>query len=435
MADLGLAIQRAEDKTEQMRARACAVEELEAAGAFDDLTAARRRPGRHRPRARAARRRRPGRRRAGEDEGRAGHGRRRRTRARAGRRKPAMIVRISGEGQFKLPDDDAERAERARQPGGQRRRGRATRPASTSCGRRCSSSSRPTASSIDDDELVESDVILPPRDIDLRRGAGRVHGRRPDPGLTSRRPVKGRTFPPVGRGAAACSESGHDGSIHKSPCVGGAPLRHRGGPGRHARPSRRRDPRPLHARGRACGQARPQAGAERRGAARADLRRAGARHRQGRRARRDPLQAGTARRARGRAAPRAFGLGRRAGGPHPRPGARGRDRAPSPRALRRARLPGRPGGRREPAGEPHPRRGRCLRGDERGPPLPARPLTAGRGRRAGGRASAPVRPRGGRRARGRASRFSGSRSGPPGVPRPGPPPCSASSRAGTRRGR
>ncbi len=38
MADLGLAIQRAEDKTEQMRARAGAVEELEQAGAFDDLT-------------------------------------------------------------------------------------------------------------------------------------------------------------------------------------------------------------------------------------------------------------------------------------------------------------------------------------------------------------------------------------------------------------
>jgi phage shock protein A len=38
MADLGLAIQRAEDKTESMRARAAAVEELEAAGTFDDLS-------------------------------------------------------------------------------------------------------------------------------------------------------------------------------------------------------------------------------------------------------------------------------------------------------------------------------------------------------------------------------------------------------------
>src|ERR671920_261135 len=38
MADLGLAIQRAEDKTETMRARASAVEELEKAGTFDDLS-------------------------------------------------------------------------------------------------------------------------------------------------------------------------------------------------------------------------------------------------------------------------------------------------------------------------------------------------------------------------------------------------------------
>ncbi len=38
MADLGLAIQRAEEKTETMRARASAVEELEAAGTFEDLS-------------------------------------------------------------------------------------------------------------------------------------------------------------------------------------------------------------------------------------------------------------------------------------------------------------------------------------------------------------------------------------------------------------
>ena len=38
MADVGLAIQRAEDKTETMRARAAAVDELEKAGTFDDIT-------------------------------------------------------------------------------------------------------------------------------------------------------------------------------------------------------------------------------------------------------------------------------------------------------------------------------------------------------------------------------------------------------------
>lgn len=39
MADVGLAMQRALDKTEDMKARASAVEELEAAGTFEDLTA------------------------------------------------------------------------------------------------------------------------------------------------------------------------------------------------------------------------------------------------------------------------------------------------------------------------------------------------------------------------------------------------------------
>ncbi|MHB1570528.1 MAG: PspA/IM30 family protein [Solirubrobacteraceae bacterium] len=38
MADLGAAMQRAIDKTDQMQARASAVEELQAAGTFDDLT-------------------------------------------------------------------------------------------------------------------------------------------------------------------------------------------------------------------------------------------------------------------------------------------------------------------------------------------------------------------------------------------------------------
>jgi phage shock protein A len=38
MADVGLAMQRAMDKTENMKARADAVQELEAAGTFDDLT-------------------------------------------------------------------------------------------------------------------------------------------------------------------------------------------------------------------------------------------------------------------------------------------------------------------------------------------------------------------------------------------------------------
>ena len=38
MADVGLAMQRAVDKTEEMRARGAAVEELERAGTFEDHT-------------------------------------------------------------------------------------------------------------------------------------------------------------------------------------------------------------------------------------------------------------------------------------------------------------------------------------------------------------------------------------------------------------
>ena len=47
MADVGLAIQRAKDKTEQMQARANAIDELTASGALEDFTSSRRR---HRPR-------------------------------------------------------------------------------------------------------------------------------------------------------------------------------------------------------------------------------------------------------------------------------------------------------------------------------------------------------------------------------------------------
>ena len=112
MADLGLAMQRAEDKTEQMRARAGAVEELEAAGTFDDITQLGPPQDDIDKQLARAQRRLAGGRRAGEDEGRAGRGRRRAEtpaleRGRQGA--AAMIVRISGEGQYELADDQRER--------------------------------------------------------------------------------------------------------------------------------------------------------------------------------------------------------------------------------------------------------------------------------------------------------------------------------------
>ena len=67
MSDVGLAVQRAKDKTESMQARADAIGELTAAGALEDLTSTQRR---HRPPAQADPAERPGRRRAGEAQGR-----------------------------------------------------------------------------------------------------------------------------------------------------------------------------------------------------------------------------------------------------------------------------------------------------------------------------------------------------------------------------
>ncbi len=117
MADVGLAMQRAVDKTENMKARADAVSELEAAGTFDDITQIG----------------------PGEDDidrqlkqlssqpavdddlaklkselGQGGAApapqiasQRRRRRGRpAGRERAGMIVRISGEDQYRLADED-----------------------------------------------------------------------------------------------------------------------------------------------------------------------------------------------------------------------------------------------------------------------------------------------------------------------------------------
>ena len=123
MGDVGLAIQRAEDKTAQMQARAGAIDELIASGALDDVTADRPRR-RHHPRARrdelAVRRRG----RAGPAQGQLAAGARARAsgraapvtmpagrapRARRAGGGPAVIVRILGEGQYDVADDALDR--------------------------------------------------------------------------------------------------------------------------------------------------------------------------------------------------------------------------------------------------------------------------------------------------------------------------------------
>ena len=150
--------------------------ELEAAGTFDDITqlgSGEDDIDRQLKELSSQPRRR---RRAGEDEGAnsaraaaTAHADRLR-RGRAGRReRPGMIVRISGEDQSDLADEDSDAAQRARERGRRggrrRRRGRLSQTPSPRCSTTCARTAREFA----DDELEGSDVILPPSDISLRR--------------------------------------------------------------------------------------------------------------------------------------------------------------------------------------------------------------------------------------------------------------------------
>ena len=174
MADLGLAMQRAEDKTETMRARASAVEELEKAGAFDDITTLG----------------------SGQDDierqlseltsgaqvddelakmkAELGSGGERVARPRAGEGE-LVIVRISGEGQFKLPDEDAERLNEL----DNRAVAAVEQGDETGFKELWSQMLEIVASdgnALADDELVESQVILPPRDISFQEAKAEFNG-------------------------------------------------------------------------------------------------------------------------------------------------------------------------------------------------------------------------------------------------------------------
>ena len=99
-----------------------------------------------------------------------GRGRRRSPPARAlpaRRERPAMIVRISGEGQFELADERGRRGSTSSSPRSSRRSRRATRPRSRRRSRRCSTTSAQSAAPVADDELEGSDLILPPADTSL----------------------------------------------------------------------------------------------------------------------------------------------------------------------------------------------------------------------------------------------------------------------------
>ena len=86
-----------------------------------------------------------------------------------------MIVRISGEGQFKLPDEDAERLNEL-----DNRAVSAVEEGDETGFKELWSQMLEIVASdgnaVDDDELVESDVILPPRDITFGEAKGEFTG-------------------------------------------------------------------------------------------------------------------------------------------------------------------------------------------------------------------------------------------------------------------
>ena len=86
-----------------------------------------------------------------------------------------MIVRISGEGQFRMPDEDAERLNEL----DNRAVAAAEQGDETGFQELWSQMLELVASdgnSLDADELVESDVILPPRDITFEEARGEFTG-------------------------------------------------------------------------------------------------------------------------------------------------------------------------------------------------------------------------------------------------------------------
>ena len=86
-----------------------------------------------------------------------------------------MIVRVSGEGQFRLPDGDADRLNEL-----DNRAVSAVEQGDDAGFRELWSQMLELVASdgnaLDDDELVESDVILPPRDVTFQEAKGEFTG-------------------------------------------------------------------------------------------------------------------------------------------------------------------------------------------------------------------------------------------------------------------
>ena len=86
-----------------------------------------------------------------------------------------MIVRISGEGQFEIPDEDGERLNEL-----DNRAVRAVEAGDETGFHELWSQMlelvRADGNAVPDDELVESDVILPPRDVTFEEARGEFTG-------------------------------------------------------------------------------------------------------------------------------------------------------------------------------------------------------------------------------------------------------------------
>jgi hypothetical protein len=86
-----------------------------------------------------------------------------------------MIVRVSGEGQYRLPDEDAERLNEL----DNRAVASVEDGDETGFHELWSQMLELVASdgnALDDDELVESDVVLPPRDVSFEEAKGEFTG-------------------------------------------------------------------------------------------------------------------------------------------------------------------------------------------------------------------------------------------------------------------
>jgi hypothetical protein len=86
-----------------------------------------------------------------------------------------VIVRISGEGQYRLPDEDANRLNELDNEAVSAVEGGDEGRFAELWGQMLELVQR-DGTELDDDELVESDVILPPRDVSFEEAKGEFTG-------------------------------------------------------------------------------------------------------------------------------------------------------------------------------------------------------------------------------------------------------------------